>query len=255
MNGSILAESLVAMSGIWLSRRPSELLIRGAASYPDRIRRRLASFLAADAPERLKWERTPAQTDLWRDLNAEIDPEELAAFLLGVPDDMAMGYPIVVQAARDYIRERWPIFDDTSLGLRNVELSPDEYGDVWQLTRTLNDPQTLFDDMDALALLPEQVDAFSAVYPGLYEATVNVAFLLLQPFVQVEGMTGKKKALSFVREEVMRTLLRLPMDAPFAPPQTEQQPGTEAQKQRSAKSNERRTTTPTERIADKAAAE
>lgn len=229
MIGSLPAERLVAMMGIFPARAPSELTIRGAESYPARIRRRLAAFLAAEKAEPLKWERPPAQQDLWKDLVAPLDLDKLTAWTEGIPVEMVAGYTSIIQTARDRIKAAWPLYPDTSLGLHMTELAPDEYGDVWHLCRTLDDPETMLDDLDALVLLPSQVEAFAAVYPDLYETTRNLVMLLLQPYVQIEGVTKSRKALHWDREEQIRTLLQIPLDAPIETAEGAQQQQQQAQ--------------------------
>jgi hypothetical protein len=253
MIGTLLSEGLVAMTGIFPTHGPSELAVRGAATYQERIRRRLVRFLGAEQAEKIKWERPPVQADLWRDLNEEIDIEEMARWLDGLPMEIAAMYPTVISNARAYIKRAWPIYPEQTLGASVYELAQDEYGDVWQLARTLNDFETIFDDMDALVLLPSQVDAVAEVYPDLYEETTAAAMSLLKPYTSISGIAPAKKSLSYQREEQLRTLLRLPMDAPFIQPQEEQPKGA-PKRADSTREMERRNTTQSERIADKAAA-
>jgi hypothetical protein len=251
---SLPSESLVAITGIFPSRHPSELMVRAAQGYMDRVRRRLVTFLAADTPEKMKWERPPAQDDLWKDITTPLDEADLTDWLTGVPHEMGLGYALVIDKARSYIRQRWPIFPDESLDIHNTELAQDEYGDVWQIVRTLDKPDTLFDDMDALILLPDQVDAFAEIYPTIYQKTVELASLLLQPFISVNGMAKAKRRLSFLREEQMRTLMRLPLDAPIAAPPEPQKKDTQKDRSESSSDVERRNTPASERVADKMAA-
>ena len=237
MIGSLPSESLVAMTGIFPTHAPSELAVRGAEAYPTRIRRRLAAFLEADAPEPMKWERPPVQGDLWRDLTELLDPQKIHEWMTDVPLEMMAGYATIIQQARDRIKSAWPLYPDTSLGVQMTELAQDEYGDVWHLCRTLDDPETMFDDMDAMLLLPSQVEAFAAVYPDLYETTRNLAMLLLQPYVQIDPTKKPRKTLRWDREEQIRTLLQVPLDAPIETAEGAQQPA-QAAKAKPDKSEE-----------------
>ena len=255
VNGSLPAECLVAMTGIFPTRAPSELTIRGADSYPSRIRRRLAAFLAAEEVAPMEWERPPAQADLWKDLTTPLNSQKITAWLEGLENlEMVAGYSLVIEAAREYVKKAWPIYPDSSLGLRNVELAPDEYGDVWHLTRTLNDPETLFDDLDSLLLLPVQVEAFAAVYPDLYEATKNIAILLLQPFTEIEGFGKKHNPLRWGREEQIRTLLQIPNDAPIETAEPQEKQGATPDKRQESEPDDAQTPsehTAARRIANK----
>lgn len=220
MTNLVTAENLTAMTGIFPSRAPSEIELRGAANYDERIRRRLVRFLEAKDPEPIKWHRPPSQESLWKRLAEPIDEAVLAeinewAMEMNIDVAVAVQWPMVVKAARDYILGRWPVFRDNSLGLSTYELAPDEYGDVWHLCRTLHDPETLFDDLDSLLLLPAQVDAFAAVYPSLLETTRQLTALLIQPYVEVQGLIKPKRWLSGDREEQLRVLLQRPGDVPI----------------------------------------
>lgn len=219
------AEALVAMTGIFPSRGPSELEARGADNYLARIRRRIVRFLESRKVESLKWQRPPSQKDLWQRLSQPFDEAELDEWFDGWAGHPAVPieYPAIVQQARDHVKSVWPIFQDNSLGLHTYELAPDEYGDVWHICRTLNDPETLFDDLDSMVLLPVQVEAVAKVYPGLYEEIRKITMLLLEPYVGIEGGIEQKNTLPGEREEQIRTLLQVPNDGPIAAAPDEQQ--------------------------------
>lgn len=224
----VTAENLTAMTGIFPSRVPSDLEMRGAANYEERIRRRLARFLEAKDVEPLKWRQPPSQESLWKKLSEPLDKdllEELNEWALDAELDVAeaVKWPIQIKAARDYVLGKWPVFRDNSLGLRTFELATDELGDVWHICSTLNDPESMFDDMASLVLLPAQVEAFAAVYPGLYETTKQLASLLIQPYLHVQGLIEPTKWITGEREEQLRVLLQAPQDGPITADSEQQQ--------------------------------
>jgi hypothetical protein len=241
-------EALCAMTGLTPTRAPSYLEIRGAQSYAARIKRRLASFLEADKPAPMKWKKPPSQESLYESLTTPLDAAEVSGWLAETAFEAMVGYPMVIQTARDYVLARWPIYPDTSMGLHTFELAPDEYGDVWHLFSTLNDPETIFDDLDSLLLLPSQVEAFAAVYPELFATTKDLAALLLRPYVGIEGMIEQKKTLPWDREEQIRTLLQLPLDAPIEVSDKEQ---SENASGGGKPSQQKSTQTPSEHMAEK----
>lgn len=251
---SLAAETLVAITGIFPSRGPNELEAKAAdaRNYSNRIRRRITKFLEAkDGPELLKWSPPPSQKSLWQQLHEQVDIAEVGRWFARWEGDPAVGveYMAVVSAARERIKQAWPQFQDTSLGLHHFELSEDEYGDVWHLCRTLNDPETIFDDMDSLVLLPVQVEAVSAIYPQLYQQIVGMTMLLLQPYAQVGDEPAPKNLLA-EREEQIRTLVQAPFDAPLT---AQEEPKAQAQpkSQPEPKQDDSSTETPSEHIAQR----
>jgi len=209
------AEMLVAMTGIFIQRAPSELEVRGARNYPARVRRRLAAFLDGSEVVPFQWDRPPSQKSLMRDLSEPLDHDETLKMIADLDVEVGLHFPITLNNARQYILNKWPRFVDNSLGLHNYELATDEYGDVWHLCRTLDKFESVFDDMDSLLLLPEQVEAVTAVFPELMAMVRATAMLLVQPFVSIDGITETKKSLAPEREEQLRTLLGVPNDAPI----------------------------------------
>jgi hypothetical protein len=223
--GSLASETLVAMTGIFPTRGPNELEIRGSGqNYLARVRRRIAAFLASTKIEPMRWTRPPSQKHLWAELVKQTKLEELDDWFDGWQGDPAVHveYFAVVAKARDFIKNAWPIYPDNSLGLHTFELAPDEYGDVWHLCRTLNYPETIFDDLDSMLLLPEQVKAIAAIYPALYAEICKLTMALLQPYAGIDGAI-QSKTLPGEREEQIRTLLQVPNDGPISA-QSEQTP-------------------------------
>lgn len=209
------AECLVAMTGIFPKRAPSELEIVGGRNYLARVRRRIAAFLDAKESGKLIWQRPPSQKQLMRDLSTPLDQAEVAEWIADLPVLTGFNYPLIVKSARDYILAKWPKYEEGGLGLHNHDLAPDEYGDVWHITRTLHDPETIFDDLDALLLLPEQMEAIAAVYPSLLAEMKKMAGLLIFPFIEVDGAVEAKKVLASAREEQLRVFMQVPAEGPI----------------------------------------
>jgi hypothetical protein len=214
---NLMAESLVAMTGIFPTREPSEIEIRGAKNYTSRIRRRLARFLESTEVEPIKWHRPPSQDSLWESIVTPVDPQEFTAWGISADLDVAVAvaYPAIIQAARDHIKTLWPLWQDTSLGLRTHELSTDEYFDVWHIVRTLNAPEAALDDLDSMLLLPEQMAAIKAVFPTLYESTRALTMAQLRPYIEVQGTVEKRKDLPAERESQIRVLLGITEEDTF----------------------------------------
>lgn len=208
------AECLVAMTGIFPTRPPTEIELVGARNYLARIRRRLSAFLEAKKAEPIKWSRPPSQKKLKEDIFKPFDQDDIAEWTAGLSVGAALYYPIVLQSAHDYLKAKWPKFEDTSMGLHDYDLSPDEFGDIWHLARMLNDFETVFDDLDSLVLLPEQVEAIAKCFPSLLAKTNEILGSLLLPYIEIQGGVKKQKHLLAEREEQIRVLLQIPQDAP-----------------------------------------
>lgn len=206
---NLMAESLVAMTGIFPTRAPSEIEIRGATNYQGRIKRRIARFLAAEKIEPIKWKRPPSQDSLWASIVAPVDPQEFAAWGLEADLDVAVAvaYPTIVQSARDFVRKLWPLYQDTALGLRTFDLATDELYDVWHIVRTLDVFESIFDDLDSMLLLPEQVETIKAIFPTLYESVRALTVAQLAPYTEVQGAVEKTKDLPAEKESQIRVLL------------------------------------------------
>jgi hypothetical protein len=251
---NLMAESLVAMTGIFPTRAPSEIEIRGSANYLARIRRRVLKFLGSADVVPIKWKRPPSQESLWTSLATPVDPREFAAW--GLESDLdvsvSVAYPAIVQAARDYAKQLWPLYQDTALGLRTYDLATDELYDVWHIVRTLDDLDTVFDDLDSMILLPEQVTTIKTIYPTLYESIRALTVAQLAPYIEVEGAVEKRKDLPSERETQIRVLLGISEDDTFDVQKTEPE-----NKPASAPSDTKRredkdeTRTPSERAAAK----
>jgi hypothetical protein len=223
---AIFAESLAAMVGIFPSRAPTEIEVRGAKNYLARCRRRIAKFLDTDELGPVKWDRPPSQESLWEKITTPLDPKQFAEWATEADLGVAEGvlYPAVIQAAHDHIKSLWPIYPDTSLGLHVHELAFDEYLDVWHIARTLNDPEKIFDALDAMVLLPDQVAAIGKVYPALYEAIRALTMVALEPFIEVQGAVDRRKVLPGERETQLRVLLGVADEDSFEVTRKEEKP-------------------------------
>lgn len=205
----LLAECLAAMTGIFPTRAPTDLEVRGAQNYLARLRRRIAKFLDGEGAEPIRLQRPPSQESLWEKIATPVDVQEFTEWATEAELDVttAVEYPAVVQRSRDFIKALWPVYPDNSLGLHAHELALDELLDVWHIAHTLNDPETLFDDLDSLVLLPDKVAAVKANFPEMYKQIQAMALAQLQPFIGLEGVIEPKKTLSADREAQFRVLL------------------------------------------------
>src|SRR5512136_3416362 len=110
-----IGEHLAAMTGIFPNRAPTDIEMRGAQNYTARVRRRIARFLDSTEVVDLKWQRPPSQESLWEKVATPVDPAEFLTWAKEADIEPATGvlWPSVVQAARDYVKAHWPIYNDT----------------------------------------------------------------------------------------------------------------------------------------------
>lgn len=229
MIGTLTAECLLAVTGLFPGRAPSDVQRRLALKFPQRLGARVAAFLESDKPEKFKAPELPDQKEFHDQLLEPVDTEEVAGWFDPTSAALAVQYGLLMQATREKVKAAWPTYPDPSLGIHNFDLAPDELLDVVQLFRTLDSIESVFDDLDAQVLLPDQVTAIATTYPDLYETLKQAAFEELVPYLDVPGRTGEKKNLSPVKEEQIRVLMQLQADAPIEA-QQEQPPTPAAQK-------------------------
>jgi hypothetical protein len=252
----LAAECLAAVTGIYLTGAPSamQLHIAEPSRYLAKLEKRIATFLEADKPAKFRGEKLPEQRATYEKITDILDPDKLVEWLADVPHEVALPYTLTVQAARAKVKEAWPVYPDPSLGLHNFELAPDELLDVVQVMRTLDNPESLFDDLDARVLLPAQVDLIAAIYPDLYREICKLCYDATEPYVEIPGFVEKKKDLSALKEEQLRVLMKLPTDAPMvatpeAPQPAPQKPGRGSGD--SVSKNSSRLQTPSEHTAER----
>ena len=228
----LLAECLVAVTGIFPTSAPTAAQMHLAGKFVDKLAARVKAFLDSDKPEPFKPKKLPDQKELRAKLTTDLDPDQLGEWLAEVPPEVAAPYTLTIQAARAKVNAAWPTYPDTSLGLHDFDLAPDELMDVCLLLRTLDNIESVFDNMDARLLLPEQVQAIVEIYPDLAMAVQSAAYDALAPFMEIAGFVEKKKSLSPIKEEQIRILMQLPTDVPIEAPakpaqgqQTQGKPG------------------------------
>jgi len=225
--GTLPAECLLAMTGLFPSRGPSDTQKRLAQRFPKRLVNRVKDFLESDKIAKFKPPEQKDQTSLHEKLLTKVDPDEIGDAFLPEEATLSAQYVLLMQSARDKVAASWPLYPDSSFGIHNFDLAPDELLNVLQVLQTLDSVESLFDDLDARVLLPDQVTLFSQVYPDLYEVLKNAAMDEIAPYLEIQGAVTAKRRLSQLHEEQMRILLQLPADAPIET--QEQQPTQQGQ--------------------------
>lgn len=219
---SLAAQRLIAVTGIFPTRAPSEIELASADKVLERFAARIRRFLRASEPADMKWREPPGQKHLHEKITAQLDPMDVGEWFAADPT-MALIYSKTIEDARGFLLAKWPAYPDPRLGVNNYELGPDEYAAVWQLCETLDRPEALFDDLDSLMLLPDQVAAVAFVYPDLYEQINQItALALADGYIDAPG-EPRRRELSAEREDLIRTLLQLPPEAVLEIPMPPQQ--------------------------------
>ena len=237
------AETLALATGIFPTRPPSPANVMRASKLPGKVVASVRAFLTAESPEKWEaWVRPPHQDELRSDLLKTLSSDLVASE--AAPADLLPLWLIEVGESRKYLLDNWPVFDAEGLTPANFALSEDEYGDIWELVRTVDGMDNFLADLRAHVLSFEQVEAFRKCYPEFYSAMDHI--------VQDElaGLLAKKKALSWQQEDMVRILRSLPPETPI----TATQPTKGAKK--SGKEPQEKTIdqirTPMERIEERA---
>ena len=243
MSGTLPAECLVLVTGIFPTSAPSDIDYAAADRLSETLAGRIRRFLRADEPAAMQWREPPDQAKLHAKLIAQLSPVAIGEWF-PLNSELAMDYAQAIESARGHLIAKWPIYPDPSLGVRNYDLAPDDYAALWQLCETLDDIETLFDDLDAMMLMPEQVDAVAFCYPALYAMIRKLVTLELADGYIDTPEKPRKRELSVERENAIRTLLQLQPQAVLeipAPPQNQATPKKDTAVQNDEKRKDLRT--------------
>lgn len=210
------AECLLAITGLWPGpSHPSandELAALGLIpSYRARLKRWLRAADADDyQPREFESTEPPEEKALQKKILRPIEHggEEHVRLLAGLPD-MAAGeeYVALVTKARDYLDSKWPKIPVPGISADVFPLSTEELYDVWALTRVLDNPDVLFDEVEAESLTIPMVDAWRTIYPTVAAEVDRV----LEELV-IERL-AEKKSLTWQQADLFRMLRGLPLDA------------------------------------------
>ena len=240
MIGTLPSECLALATGLFPTKPPTRAYLVRASKLHNKAQTAIRAFLNAETPEPWEaWQRPPAQDELHNDLLAPVDAtlahtEEVAPLAL-LPQ-----WLLILDRARHYVADKWPIFPAEGLTPANFALAPDEYADVWELVRGLDGVNSFLADLRAHALSPDQVAAVKACYPDWYESLDGIVIGELVTLVE------HKKRLTWQQEDMVRVLRGLPEEEPITATQPAAPPKKSPKPQPSKAINEART--PVERI-------
>jgi hypothetical protein len=240
MTGRLPAECLALATGLFPTRPPSQAELVRASKLRNKAQAHVRAFLKAETPAKWEsWQRPPAQEELHKDLLAPLDPN------LAVTDEVAPlillpQWLLVLDQAKKYAVDKWPIFDAEGLTPANFTLAPDEYGDEWDIVRALDGIENFFGDLRAHCLASEQVAAVKACYPDWWEALDALVF------DELADLLAKKKQLTWQQEDMVRVLRDMPGELPITATQPAAPPKRAPKPQPNKAIQEART--PTERI-------
>jgi hypothetical protein len=228
MNGTIPAESLVLATGLFPKRAPVAADLVRSSKLHNKVEASLRRFLRGDKPEKWEaWERPPGQEDLHLDLCTPVTGEGWD--FSEVTDIIHGQWLIVLNQAKKYLADKWPIYDAEGLAPANFALSDDEYADVWELVRSVDGIAGLLADLESYVLTREQIEAFRACYPDFYESIDAMLFFEMSEMVRL------KRDVTWQQEDMIRVLRGIPDEGPLIlqqPPSPPANPPTGPQQQR-----------------------
>jgi len=210
---TLAAESLALATGLFPKRAPTESDIRRATTMHGRVEAAIKAFLKQEEPEPYEWELPPEQGELHRMLLAPLelqdDPND------SLPAETFGQWLLILGRARQYVADKWPIYDAEALTPMNYELDPNELGDVWELVRALDGVDGLIGDLKSCTLSPAQVAAFSACYPDFYTLVAGGAGMTADSPVPIlhehlAPMAAKGEEPTIEQEDMIRVLQQLP---------------------------------------------
>ena len=207
-------ESLLSITGLWpVGDHPNANDELAAMGLLDTYRARLKRWLRApDAedykPRQFEAPDPPAEKALQKRILAPIEGDEQIRMLAGLPDPAeAQAYLDLAKRARAYLDEHWPKIPVPGITYDVFPLSTEELYDVWALTRVLDNPDVLFDELEAQSLTIPIVDAWRTVYPTI---AVEVDKMLDKLVIE---RVAAKKSLTWQQVDLFRMLRGVPLDA------------------------------------------
>ena len=240
MIGTLPSECLALATGLFPTKPPTQADLVRASKLHNKAQSAIRAFLNAEAPEPWEaWTRPPEQEELHKDLLAPTD-ETLAHTEEVAPLTLLPQWLLILDRARHYVADKWPIFPAEGLTPANFALAPDEYADVWELVRGLDGINDFLADLRSHALSPDQVTAVKACYPDWYESLDGIVF------DELTSLAQKKKQLTWQQEDMVRVLRGLPEEEPITATQPSAPPKKSPKSQPNRAINEART--PVERI-------
>jgi hypothetical protein len=201
----LIAESILLATG--LLEVPTRTEVAAGPVLVEELRDQLLAVLERDDPARLRV--TQARPSYAERLALPPDYEAITQALTSIDDAVAAEYVLLHQQAREALKARVPTaYITTSLGEVEVPPAADAQEQFLSEVDTIEIHDRLGKDAQAAALLPENVSLFAACYPQTY------AWLCLEFETKRSELIAKKMIPPYWLDDVVRTLLRLPPEAP-----------------------------------------
>jgi len=221
-NSDLSTEALVAVTGIFPDEpvKPSDAY--QATLLPGEWRSSIKEFFDRTKPLKFKKTRLPMSYQKTGELlvNPDDDPRWLQSNFQD--QDVGNAYVLTISNAREYLRERWPRLSIEAFPLP-IMVDPGKtfIAEMGTLYTTINNPSTVVKEMLSHSLQPDQVSAFVAVYPALYDLLLS----LIEERKKLELSKVKSWRASWGQERILRHLYQLPIgksisEAPRANAQT-----------------------------------
>jgi hypothetical protein len=208
MIGTLAAECLAIVTGIFPTHAPSENDVERAVKLHNKVQSKLREFLKAEKPEDWeKWERPPNQQELFDQLTEPLSEKLMESDV--VPVEILAQWALVISKAREFLISKWPIFETDGVIPEKLPLSTDEYADLWSLVRAVDGIDNLFADLQSHCLEDAQIDAIRACYPDWYEETDKMIF------DELVNVVSKKHVLTWQQEDMLRVFRSLPGEEPL----------------------------------------
>lgn len=208
------AELLLCITGIFPSashpNQTDELAASGLLeTYKNRLRRWMRAPDADDyQPREFDVTDPPEEKALQKKILDPIDDVELARLMSGLPDIAeAQLYVELVKHARQYLDDHWPKLPVPGIAADVFPLSTEELYDVWALARVLDNPDVLFDEVEACSLTIPMVDAWRTIYPNVASEVDKILDTL------VIDRLAAKKSLTWQQADLFRMLRGVPLEA------------------------------------------
>jgi hypothetical protein len=210
----ISAESLLAVTGIFpTDKHPTVNDIIASNVLLETWRAKLKRWLYAPLKDdyqvkEFEFIEPPKEEALEKKLLYPIPEETSVAWIQAIGDmEIATDYLLLIKRAREYLYEQWPKLPEPGVAVGVFPLSDEELCDVWEMVRIVDNPENLFDEINAQSISIPQIEAWRSCYQELSTEFDKILDELVIDF------TAKGNELTWQQQDIFRMLRGVPLDA------------------------------------------
>lgn len=205
-------ESLLAVIGIrrFLDREHPRVTVpfhERADRIPKEMGKQIRAFIEGEEPEKAELPEGKAFSymEIMKALSRPVETHDLEAMIDSHKEpEHALDLLIPLSRALAYLNGICPRRSKVTLaGAENLMPSDQDVSKFRRLFAVVNDPMTILRRLQSQILLSDEVTAFIAVYPALYQVLFNAAG------TEIANMNARGKKLPYRKEKQLSLLLQI----------------------------------------------